>query len=214
MKPAKIEAGKKYPLVFFLHGAGERGNDNEKQLTHFPDKMASAENREKFPCFLLAPQCRTDKRWVEVPWSDAKSTPMGKPGDQMQAALDALEKVLKENPIDTSRIYLTGLSMGGYGSWDLAARQPERFAAVGPICGGGDEAQGERLKNVPLWAWHGDKDTAVPVERSRKMIEAIKKAGGSPKYTELPGVGHNSWSQAYSPEGGLVAWMFEQRKGS
>jgi predicted peptidase len=100
--------------------------------------------------------------------------------------------------------------MGGYGSWDLAARRPELFAAVVPICGGGDEHAAERLLKTPIWAVHGDADTAVPVERSRRMIEAIKAAGGQPKYSELPGVGHNSWTPAYSDPEGVLPWMFEQ----
>ena len=95
--------------------------------------------------------------------------------------------------------------MGGYGSWDLAERMPERFAALVPICGGGDEAQADRLVGLPIWAWHGDADQAVPVERSRRMIAAIEKAGGKPKYTELPGVGHDSWTPAYTGAGQRAA---------
>jgi predicted peptidase len=102
--------------------------------------------------------------------------------------------------------------MGGYGSWELATRMPDRFAAVVPICGGGDEHWADHLVNVPIWAWHGDADPAVPVERSRKMIEAIKQSGGHPKYTELKGVGHNSWTPAYSDPEGPIPWMFEHVK--
>lgn len=210
--PSKVEKGKTYPLILFLHGAGERGDDNRAQMRHFPELWRRAEFAKKFDAFVVAPQCRKGKKWVEIPWSTTRSTPLPKePSDQMAVALLALEKTLKEHPVDRRRLYLTGLSMGGYGSWYLAARHPERFAAVGPICGGGPEAQAAKLVGLPLWAWHGDEDRAVPVERSRKMIAAIRKAGGKPKYTELAGVGHGSWVQAYHPDA-LLPWMFRQRR--
>src|SRR5205085_8289835 len=145
-------------------------------------------------------------------WAGRSSENSAEPTAQMQVALQALRDTLKNYPVDTKRIYLTGLSMGGYGSWDLATRHSDWFAAVAPICGGGDESQAAKLKNIPIWAWHGDADDAVPVERSRKMIEAIKAAGGMPKYTELKGVGHNSWTAAYTDANGVIPWMFEQRK--
>lgn len=211
MKPAAVEAGKTYPLVVFLHGAGERGDNNQAQLMHGVGDFASAANRAKYPCYLIAPQCPTRRRWVEVDWS-AKTHRMpeqaSEPGGMVLTVIDQL---CKEFPIDKSRIYLTGLSMGGYGTWDLLARKPELFAAGVPICGGGDEKQAARLVKMPIWAFHGDKDTAVRPERSRNMIAAIKKAGGNPKYTEYAGVGHNSWTQTYrDPD--LFAWLFAQKK--
>jgi predicted peptidase len=208
LKPAKVEEGKKYPVVLFLHGAGERGNDNLAQLKYFPEYMLSDENREKHACYVIAPQCREGKSWAR------RSDPSSEPSEQMQVAVQALRDTVKDYPVDAKRIYLTGLSMGGYGSWDLAVRHPDWFAAVVPICGGGDESQADKIKNIPIWAWHGDADDAVPVEESRRMIEAIKAAGGSPKYTELKGVGHNSWTPAYTDPQGVVPWMFEQRKES
>jgi predicted peptidase len=213
LKPAKIEAGKKYPLVVFLHGAGERGDDNRAQLKFFPEMMAQPAYRETYECFVLAPQCRRDKKWVEVNWGDKLSVKQpDDPGDQMKAAMQMLEETIKREPIDTGRLYLTGLSMGGYGSWDWAMREPDRFAAVVPICGGGDESKAGRLAKTPVWSVHGDADNVVPVERTRRMIDAIKQAGGQPKYTELPGVGHNSWTPAYTDPKGVVPWMFEQKK--
>ncbi len=213
LKPVKIEDGKKYPLVLFLHGAGERGSDNKAQLKFFPTVMASAENREKYPCFIIAPQCHNNAKWVDVNWSESKSQPMPeKPSEDMQAALAALEEVTKSEAVDGNRIYLTGLSMGGYGSWDLAARMPEHFAAIAPICGGGDETKADKIAKQPIYVYHGDQDNAVPVVNSRGMIAAITKAGGTPKYKELPGVGHNSWDRAYSDADGVIPWMFEQVK--
>ena len=211
LKPLAIEAGKKYPVVLFLHGAGERGDDNKTQLMHFPVVMAEPKNRAAYPCFLIAPQCHRGRKWSNVNWSAKSSEPMpASTSDQMNVALGILDRVLAEYPTDADRVYLTGLSMGGYGSWDLAERMPERFAALAPICGGGNVERADRLVNIPTWAWHGDKDPAVPVARSREMIAAIEKAGGHPKYTELPGVAHNSWIQAYHDPNGLLPWMFAQ----
>lgn len=212
LRPTKIEPNKKYPVILFLHGAGERGSENRGQLRHFPEKMSEPDRRERFPAFVIAPQCPANKRWVEVNWSSGKSTPQTEPTEPMQGAIAALQHVLKAEPTDPARVYLTGLSMGGYGSWDLATRHPDWFAAVVPICGGGDERKAATLKDVPVWAFHGDKDTAVPVARSRAMIEAIRAAGGQPKYSELAGVGHNSWQNAYDEKSGLLQWMFEQRR--
>ena len=209
LAPSVIEPGRRYPLVVFLHGAGERGRDNEKQLKYLPTWLAEPALRERHPCFLLAPQCREDERWVDISWADKKSTPQGPPTTDMLAVIAALNAVIAAEPVDPSRIYLTGLSMGGYGTWDLAARQPERFAALLPICGGGDEATAPRLAKLPIWCFHGDADEVVPVERSRTMIAAVRAAGGDPKYSELPGVGHDSWTPAYR-DPAVLDWMFAQ----
>ncbi len=213
LMPEKIEPGTAYPVVLFLHGAGERGSDNEAQLKYFPWAMVQPEYRAKYPAFVIAKQCSADKKWVDVNWSKHESEPMPEnPSDEMLAAVGMLDAVIKSQLVDVKRVYLTGLSMGGYGAWDLAERMPDRFAAVAPICGGGDESHADRLVKVPIYAYHGDQDNAVPVARSRGMIEAITKAGGHPKYKELPGVGHNSWVKAYNDPDGVVPWMFEQAK--
>lgn len=212
LKPDAIAPGTKYPVVLFLHGAGERGDDNLRQLKYLPAWLAESAARAAYPCFLIAPQCRENERWVDVAWGDPQSSPQPpEPGVDLAAALAALDAVLAREPGDPDRLYLTGLSMGGYGTWDLAARMPERFAAAVPICGGGDERTAARLATLPLWAFHGDADKAVPVERSRTMIAAVKAAGGMPRYTELPGVGHDSWTPAYrDPK--LLDWLFSQRR--
>ncbi len=214
MAPKTIEPGRKYPLVLFLHGAGERGDDNEAQLKYLPTEMAEAGHRDSFPCFVLAPQCRKDQKWVDVDWSKHETTDQPEePSDQMKTAMAMLQKTIDENPIDETRIYLTGLSMGGYGSWDLASRHPEWFAGAIIVCGGGDEKQAAKLTKLPIWVFHGDADKAVPVERSRKMVKALQAAGGELiKYSELPGVEHNSWSYAYSDEAGAIKWLFEQKR--
>jgi predicted peptidase len=212
LRPLKIEEGKKYPIVIFLHGAGERGDDNQAQLKYFPELMAKAEYREKYPCFLIAPQCRNGESWAGFGRrGDALDAP-AEPTEQLKVVMQILDSSLKMYPVDPNRIYLTGLSMGGFGSWDWASREPDRFAAVVPICGGGDVSQADKLTKTPIWAVHGDADNVVPVDQTRRMIEAIKKAGGDPKYSELKGVGHNSWTPAYSDPKGVVPWMFEQKK--
>ena len=209
LKPAPVEAGKKYPLVIFLHGAGERGSDNEKQLLH--GVRGFVENRDQYPCFLIAPQCPDGKKWVEVDWSADTHTQPKEPGDVGRLTLGLIETAIKELPVDPKRVYLTGLSMGGYGTWDLAARRPDLFAAIAPVCGGADEATAGKIKDRPIWAFHGAKDTAVKPARSRNMIAALEKAGGKPKYTEYPDVAHNSWDPAYKdPE--LFKWLFAQKK--
>jgi predicted peptidase len=182
------------PLLLFLHGAGERGDDNQISLIGLPSQLVESRWRKVFPGFVLVPQCLKEESWT------------GK--------LDAVESLLDEwrnNPrVDRRRVYVTGLSMGGYGTWALAARRPEWFAAAVPICGGGDPATAEKLVRVPIWAVHGLKDESVPPKESRVMIETIRKAGGQPQFTELPGVGHDSWTQTYREPDGVLVWMFRQ----
>ena len=211
LKPDPYDPQKQYPLVLFLHGAGERGTDNDKQLVHGVPAFTSEANRKKYPCFLVAPQCPSGARWVEVDWGAASHTQPKEASEPLRLTLELLESLKKELPVDEKRIYVTGLSMGGYGTWDVIARRPDLFAAAAPVCGGGDEATAERIAKVPVWAFHGAKDTVVKPARSRNMIEALKKAGGSPKYTEYPAEGHGSWGPAYrDPE--LFRWLFEQKK--
>ncbi|MGE3172421.1 MAG: PHB depolymerase family esterase [Planctomycetota bacterium] len=200
------------PLVVFLHGAGERGDDNERQLTWLPRRMDEPAQRRAHPCWLLAVQCPEDQRWVDVSWGESASSPMpAQPSQPMRAVMAAMEQVLAERPVDPARVYLTGLSMGGYGAFDLGCRWPDRFAALLPVCGGGDERAAPRLASLPTWIWHGDQDRAVPVQRSRAMAAAIRAAGGDVRYTELAGVGHDSWRQAYGDDGALD-WLFAQRR--
>ena len=211
LKPKDYDPKAKYPLVVFLHGAGERGNDNVKQLVHGMNDFASDEIMAKYPAFVIAPQCPDDRKWVEVDWTLEAHTLPESPSVSLEATLRLVDALHKEFAIDPSRIYLTGLSMGGYGTWDLLSRRPELFAAAVPICSGGDPAVAAKFKDVPLWAFHGDQDTAVKPKRSREMIDALKAAGGAPKYTEYPGVGHDSWTQTYANPA-VYEWLFAQRK--
>lgn len=212
LRPSRIEPGVRYPVVLFLHGAGERGVDNAAQLKFLPRWMAEPENRERHPCFLIAPQCRPDHAWAKIDWQTKQAAPLApRPTTDLAAAVAALDAVLAAEQADPGRIYLTGLSMGGYGSWDLASRTPERFAAVLPICGGGDVAAAARLAPVPLWCVHGSDDPVVPVDGSRSMVAAVVAAGGMPIFSELPGVGHDSWTPAYRNPA-VLDWLFAQRR--
>jgi predicted peptidase len=212
LKPLSYDAKKKYPLVLFLHGAGERGDDNKGQLRHVAPTYAAKENREKYPCFVLAPQCPGNQQWNNVNWGAKSHTLPEKPSTPAVLTLQLIEQLQKQYSIDADRLYISGLSMGGYGTWDLIARHPDMFAAAVPMCGGADENTADKLTKLPIWNFHGDKDGAVPVSRSRNMIEALKKAGGNPKYTEYPGVGHDCWTGAMKePE--LLPWLFAQKRG-
>lgn len=213
MQPAGYDAKAetKYPLVLFLHGAGERGGDNAKQLVHGAKDFASEANRVKYPCFVVFPQCPDDKKWVEVDWTLDSHKQPAEESISLKLTREAIASLQKEFRVDDKRLYVTGLSMGGYGTWDMIARTSDVFAAAAPVCGGADEATAGRVTKLPIWAFHGDKDTAVKPERSRRMIAAIEKAGGKPRYTEYPGVGHNSWAQTYA-DPKFMEWLFAQKR--
>lgn len=212
LKPKVIEAGKKYPLVLFLHGAGERGNDNKAQLVHGSALFTNKENREKFPAFVIFPQCPSNKKWVEVDWSAKMPHVAPKEASTpLRLTKEMLDQFLKANPVDPDRIYVTGLSMGGFGAWDFAQRYPDFVAAIAPICGGADDSTAPKIKHIPVWAFHGAVDRIVWPERSRSMVEALKNAGGDVQYTEYVNVGHDSWNRAFGePE--LLTWMFGQKR--
>jgi lysophospholipase L1-like esterase/poly(3-hydroxybutyrate) depolymerase len=214
LTPRNYDAAKKYPLVVFLHGAGERGTDNKAQLKHGAPLFLKDEARAKFPCFVVAPQCPPEQTWTATPKGWTGPNPFAEePTAPMKLLFGALDSVLKEFSIDQDRLYVTGLSMGGYGTWDILTRQPQRWAAVAPVCGGGDVSRIAPAAAVALWAFHGVKDTVVPVIRSQEMIAALEKAGGKPLFSELPYVAHDAWTIAYGePE--LLPWMFAQKRGS
>ena len=210
--PEKIDKKKKYPLVIFFHGAGERGKDNIKQLKHGVKQILAFTKKYKKPAIIIVPQCPKKQQWVDTPWRDDSHTMPKEPSHSMKLAMAMMKEVMTNQPIDQKRIYVTGISMGGFGTWDIIQRMPETFAAAVPICGGGDVKQAENIKDIPLWAFHGDKDTIVKTKRSRDMISAIKAAGGKPKYTEYKGVKHSPcWIKAYSDEK-IFKWLFKQQK--
>ncbi|MES2980730.1 MAG: prolyl oligopeptidase family serine peptidase [Verrucomicrobiota bacterium] len=206
--PAKLESGKKYPLVLFLHGAGERGNDNEAQLKHGVN--AILQNTEKLgqPIFLIAPQCPKDARWEDA---NKRPTNPKDPRSLLDHILSLVEETTKQQAVDPKRIYITGLSMGGFGTWSALAKEPDLFAAAIPICGGGSPDTVKEFKDVPIWIFHGDADNVVAPAGSQNMFDALKKAGSEAKLTLYPGVGHNSWTQTYS-DIEVIRWFLAQQK--
>jgi predicted peptidase len=216
LAPSDLKSGAKYPLVILLHGSGERGNDNEKQLVYGVGRFATPESRSKYPSFVLAPQCPTDLDNQATMWTGTreqmhllKLTP--EPAAPIRTALELLFMVEGKYPIDLDRVYFTGISMGGFAAWEALIRHPQHFAAGVPVCGGGDVSYADRIKDIPIWAFHGAEDPVVPVRYSQSMIERLKQMGGKPRYTEYPGVGHNSWDPAYAePE--LLSWLFTQKR--
>lgn len=183
------------PLVVFLHGAGERGYDNRAQLKWGVARFVDAAAQAQHPCLLVAPQCPPGKRWTD--------------DDIRVAVRDLVHRLAHDHPVDRSRIYITGLSMGGFGTWQAIARDPDLYAAAVPICGGGEADRVVAAADLPIWAFHGADDRVVPPKHSRDLIDALRAAGGAPNYTEYEGVGHNSWSAAYAdPE--LHRWLFAQ----
>jgi predicted peptidase len=201
-------------LVVILHGAGERGTDNKKQLVWFwADKKPSVMTRPEVAAakaFVIVPQCPEGKQFVEVPWAKGsyKSPEISEP---LKLTLALVDSFLKDQPIDPDRVYVVGMSMGGFGAIDAVQRRPELFAACVPICGASDLSRVKDIAHVPVWAFHGDADNVVPVSGSRELVDALKKAGAEPKYTEYPKVGHNSWSPAFE-EKELWNWIFAQKR--
>ncbi len=210
--PESYESGRKYPMLLFLHGAGERGNDNEAQLIHGGKLFARPDVRARHPAIVVFPQCPKDNYWARVersPQNPHWDFPLWEtPGKAMGMVVELLDELIRKEKVDTMRLYVAGLSMGGMGTFELLARQPGRFAAAIPICGGSNSLLAPLYaRHTPLWIFHGADDAVVPVVLSRKMADAARRAGGKVRYTEYPGVNHNSWDPAFAePE--LLKWLF------
>jgi len=212
--PEGWNKSRKWPVILFLHGAGERGDDGLQQ-TQVGIATAIRWHRDRFPAVVVMPQCRKSLWWPEA--------------TMLEMALKSLDQSMKEFKGDPARVYLTGLSMGGYGTWAIASKFPGRFAALVPICGGvqaprnlpslsassgGVDPYAEVAKKIgrtPVWIFHGAADTTVPPVESRRMNDALKAAGGNVRYDEYPGVGHNSWDKAYAEEE-LIKWLLSQHQ--
>ncbi|MDZ4680050.1 MAG: prolyl oligopeptidase family serine peptidase [Saprospiraceae bacterium] len=203
---------KKFPLVVFLHGSGERGNDNEAQLKWGVMNFASDENMKQYPAIVIAPQCPAGISWSNFSGGDNRELLLqpaaAKP---MELLVELVKKAAKTLPIDTSRIYITGLSMGGFGTFDAIARHPNLFAAAVPVCGGGDVSKAPTISHIPIWIFTGAEDGAVNPGFSFEMVGALTKAGAHPGFTQYPEVGHFSWIGAYS-DPMMMAWLFRQHK--
>jgi predicted peptidase len=204
--PRSYDKRRAYPLVLWLHGGAGRGNDNLKQIgggnTSGSHVWTKAESQSRHPCFVVAPQCPENEQWTT--FDPVRMAVQGR------LALEVVADLQKRYTIDTGRLYVTGQSLGGFGTWAVIAEHPKMFAAAIPVCGGGDETKASKLIHMPVWAFHGEKDEAVSVERSRIMIAAIKKAGGAPKYTEYKGAGHVIWNDVFN-EPDLLSWVFAQK---
>jgi predicted peptidase len=197
----------RYPLVVFLHGGTGRGVDNVGQVSgaNQPGSQVWIRpgNQARHPCFVLAPQLPKGWRWDAVGCSRGSLC--------AEALVELLSALKSEFPIDEDRVYLTGQSLGGWGTWDIAARYAALFAAAVPVCGGGDPSSAHDLRSIPVWAFHGRLDSQVPVERSREMVAALREAGGTVRYTEYPTLGHDVWERAYA-EADLPDWLFSQQR--
>ena len=211
--PADYSEDYAYPVVLLLHGAGERGTDNEKTLVNVVPNLYIQKTSPFYHAIVIVPQCPENMQWVDTPWANGnysvENVPISKP---MTAAVELLDSIIANYSINTDRQYVTGLSMGGFGTWDLLMRFPDRFAAAIPYCGGADPSQAENLAKIPIYTFHDTTDTSVPVSGTQAVVEAIKAAGGTLiTYKETTGKGHNVWNTG-SQTPGLSKWLFEQRK--
>lgn len=215
--PENYDASKKYPLIFFMHGAGERGNDNQKQLVHGAKLFLKEDVRKNFPAIVVFPQCSENSFWsnVDIAMKDGKRVfnfkEDGEPTISMKLAQELLYKILKDYPISKKQVYVGGLSMGGMGTFEIVRRNPKIFAAAFPICGGANPTTASKLKKTKWWVFHGGKDDVVLPANSEVMVDALKKIKASVKYTLYPNANHNSWDPAFAePE--LLSWLFKQKR--
>ncbi|WP_291914096.1 prolyl oligopeptidase family serine peptidase [Chitinophaga sp. CB10] len=220
LTPLHHDIHKQYPLVIFLHGAGERGSDNKAQLKHGGKWLGSDSLREKFPAYVLFPQCPVNETWapMKVRFDSAGKrmsfefpldAPPTKPGGMLKPLIDSL---VASGKVDPKRIYIGGLSLGGMGTFYMITKYPDLFAAAFPICGSGNAAAAANFaKKVPVWIFHGGADPVVPVQASREYDQKLKSLGAEYKYTEYPGVGHDSWNNVFV-EPGVLEWLFEHKK--
>jgi predicted peptidase len=218
--PANYDKLKKYPVVLLLHGAGERGNNNEAQLKHGGSLFTDAANRRKFPAIVVFPQCPFTDFWARISLNFKGDDSLGRLvfppnvpiGKSLSLVSQLMDSLAAGPDVNTRRIYVGGLSMGGMGTFEILWRKPGFFAAAFPICGGGNpERVTDYATGFPIWVFHGDQDPTVKVGNSRLMVNALRKAGAKVKYTEYPGVLHNSWNNAFA-EPQLLPWLFAQVK--
>jgi poly(3-hydroxybutyrate) depolymerase len=196
LKPAKLKPDTKYPLVVSLHGAGGRGSKKWQGNCAANKALSQPAMRQKYPCYIIAPTVGRNERWGGAP---------------LAALMELIKSSLKKHPIDPARIYVTGQSMGGAGTYSAILAEPNLFAAAVPVCGRGQPDQAKKIVHIPIWIFHGELDRVVPTIASRNMEAALKKAGGKPTYTEYAGVRHNSWTPAYAEEK-LWTWLFAQKR--
>jgi predicted peptidase len=204
-EPQGTSPGQKLPLILFLHGAGDRGADNVGQ-TYWAGQLVDHTRSGQYAAYVLAPQINTNQ------WFSSSGS---QPTEAMSLTIDALKQVMATANVDPTRVYVTGVSMGSFGTWDILRRDPGVFAAAVPMSGGGDPSTAGLVKDTPIWAFHGSADNIVPVDSTRNMIAAVRAAGGDPKYTEVPGGDHFIWPAIYGDASNtLYPWLFSQQLGS
>ncbi|MBL0356393.1 MAG: dienelactone hydrolase family protein [Chitinophagaceae bacterium] len=216
--PLNYDPSKKYPFILLLHGAGERGNDNENQLVHGSGLFLTDSIREKYPAIVVFPQCPANSFWSNIQFkADSAGNrsfyfqEAGEPTIAMDLAQQLLKKIIKDYPVNKKQIYVGGLSMGGMGTFEIVRRNPKLFAAAFPICGGANPATASKLTKVKWWVFHGAADAVVPPEWSQKMVDALQKINADVKFSLYPGVNHNSWDNAFA-EPTLMSWLFSISK--
>jgi predicted peptidase len=206
------DPARKYPLVIFLHGSGERGDDNNAQLKWGVMNFASDENMKNYPAFVIAPQCPMNMSWSNTTrGKNGEIVLQNTPSKPMQLLMELINDVTKKFHVDTTRIYITGLSMGGYGTFDALERYPNFFAAAVPVCGSGDINKAASIAHIPMWMFGGANDPSVSPNLLYDMVNALLKAGAHPGFTQYPNVGHFSWIAAYN-DAMMMAWLFSQHK--
>jgi predicted peptidase len=212
--PAHQQPGKTYPMVLVLHGSGEKGNDNQAQLVWGASLFVDSLNRAKYPAIVLFPQCPANDFWVNgsvAADSLGFSFPANAPPTQaMRLVMELVKQLARSGQVNNRKIYVGGLSEGGFGTYDILWRMPHFFAAAFPICGGGNPQQVKYYAaKFPIWVFHGAIDPTVPVANAHLMVRVLKQDGANVKYSEYPGVGHDSWKNAFA-EPGLLPWLFSQ----
>lgn len=218
--PEHYDPAKKYPMVLFLHGRGESGSDNEKQLTHGAKMFLRDSIRKKYPAIVVFPQCASNNYWsnVQAITTGSKTAartfyfvPVGEPSQPMRMLQGLVGNLMERYPIKTDQVYIMGLSMGGMGTFELVRRMPGLFAAAIPICGGAHPATAPQLVKTKWWLFHGGKDDVVPTVHSEKMFAALKKAKAEVQFKLYPNANHNSWDPAFA-EPDLFKWLFSQKR--
>ena len=210
--PKNYDSSKSYPVLMFLHGAGERGSDNTAHVNGTVKNLFDTRYELFSQTIVICPQCPSGEQWVDYPWSKGNYSVDKVPESKaLSTAFEILQSVMAEYSCDSDRVYAMGLSMGGYGTWDLLVRHGDTFAAAVPICGGGDPSKAEQLKNIPIWTYHGTADPTVSFNNTKEMYESITAAGGSKiTFNAVEGAGHNVWTDA-TTNGALLDWLMASK---